>query len=270
MQTSINGLTLSYADEGSGLPLLFVHGFPLSRGAWQKQLEALRSSYRVLAPDLRGFGESEGKPGATSMADFAADLHKLLQQLQTGPVVLIGHSMGGYVALAFARQSPQMLCGLVLVGTKAGADTPEAAAGRRATGEKVRAEGVKVVVEAMAPKMCAASNNDAKMAEEARALMASATTEGVIPALLGMAERGDSTSMLDAIRVPTLVVTGAEDTLIPPAESEKLARAIPGAQLSVIPRAGHLVACEQPEAFNRALINWLGFHGLTGSQPRRD
>lgn len=140
MQATINGLRLTHTDEGRDQPLLLVHGFPFCRGAWQKQVDALRASYRVIVPDLQGFGESEGKPGTASMAEFAADLHGLLQQLSTGPVVLIGHSMGGYVALAFARQFPAMLRGLVLVSTKAGPDSPDAAAGRRATAEKVRAE----------------------------------------------------------------------------------------------------------------------------------
>ncbi len=231
--------------------------------------DALHSSYLVLAPDLRGVGASEGAPRTTSMADCAADLHGLLQQLQTGPLVSIGHSMGGYLALECARRLPQMLRGLVLVATKAGPDTPEVAARRRATAEKVRAEGVKAIVEAMAPKMYAAGTHDATMKEHVRALMASASAEGVIAALLGMAERPDSTPMLGTIGVPTLVVTGAEDTLIPPAESEKLARAIPGARLNVIPRAGHFVACEQPEAFNRALREWLDRLGRSETTASR-
>lgn len=264
MQATINGLQLSYTDEGHGRPLLFVHGFPLCRGAWQKQWDALRTSFRVIAPDLRDFGESEGKAGTATMADFATDLHSLLQQLKTGSVILIGHSMGGYVALAFAREFPAMLRGLVLVSTKSGADTPEAAAGRRATAEKVQAEGVKVVVDAMAAKMLAASNQDATMAAQVRGLMAPSKQEGLIAALLGMAERPDSTAMLAGISVPTLVVTGADDRIIPSAESEKLAAAIPGAQLSVIAGAGHLVAFEQPDAFNRTLTEWLGRHGLAG------
>src|SRR3990170_4190445 len=158
-----NDIHLSAADTGMGLPLVFLHGFPLSRGVWQKQIDAFRSTYRVIAPDLRGFGNSETQPGPTTMAQYAEDVHALLlHQLTTGPVVLIGHSMGGYVALAFARQFPEMLRGLVLVSTKAGNDTAEAAAGRRAMAEKVKAEGVQVVIDAMAPKMLAASNRDAR------------------------------------------------------------------------------------------------------------
>ena len=156
MRMTVNDVTIGYTDEGRGVPLLFVHGFPLSRGAWQKQADALRSSYRVIASDLRGFGESEAGTGTTTMTQYADDLHALLQQRATGPVVLIGHSMGGYVTLAFARQYPEMVRGLVLVSTRAGADTAEAAAARRATSEKVQTEGVQVVIKAMSPKMLAA------------------------------------------------------------------------------------------------------------------
>ena len=172
-------------------------------------------------------------------------------------MVLAGHSMGGYVALAFAKAYPQSLRGLVLVGTRAGGDTAEGAAARRATAEKVRAEGSSVVVDAMAPKMLAASNADAGMAESVRALMSPSKPEGVIGALLGMAERPDAGAWLGAIRVPTLVVTGLDDVIIPFSESEALAKAIPGAQLELITNAGHLVAFEQAVAFNEILQIWL-------------
>jgi len=257
MQASVNGVQIKYTDEGKGTPIVFVHGFPLSRRTWQKQIEALKSTHRVIAPDLRGLGENEGVSGSTTMDQFADDIHALLQQLKTGPVILVGHSMGGYIALAFARKYPAMLRGLVLVATQSGADSPEAAAGRRTTAGKVKEEGSKVVVDAMTPKMLAANNQDKKMADLVRAFMAPSKPDSVISALLGMAERPDSTSMLASIAVPTLVITGADDIVIPPAESEKMAAAIPGANLKVIPSAGHLVAFEQPAEFNKALQEWL-------------
>jgi 3-oxoadipate enol-lactonase len=257
MRMTVNDVAIGCTDEGRGLPLFFVHGFPLSRGTWQKQVEVLRSSYRVIAPDLRGFGESEAGAGAIPMAQYAEDLHALLDQLKTGPVVLIGHSMGGYVSFAFLRQYPKLVRGLVLVSTRAGKDTPEGAAGRRATAEKVQTKGVEVVIEAMAPKMLAADNHDRLMAEQVRGFMATSKPEGVIGALLGMAERPDATAELAGISVPTLIITGADDMLIPSTESEKLAQAIPGGQLNIIPQAGHLVAFEQAEKFNHVLEEWL-------------
>ncbi|MBI3734419.1 MAG: alpha/beta hydrolase, partial [Chloroflexi bacterium] len=262
MQATVGDIKLAYSDEGRGTPLVFIHGFPLSRATWQKQVDALQANYRVIAPDLRGLGESEGAGTVHTMAQFAADIHALLAQLNSGPVVLAGHSMGGYVALAFARHYPDRLRGLVLVGTKAGADSPEAAAGRRATAEKVQAQGSAVVVDAMAPRMLSAKNTDAQMAARVRQIMAASRPQGVIAALHGMAERPDSTELLAQIVAPTLVVTGADDVIIPPAESHKLAEAIKGARLEIIPDAGHLVALEKPEAFNRALLAWLKSAGL--------
>lgn len=254
----MSSIELSVTDVGRGAPLVFLHGFPFGRGAWQKQVDGLRTSYRVIAPDLRGFGESETQPGPTTMAQYAADVHALLQRLATGPVALIGHSMGGYVALAFVRQFPKMLRGLVLVSTKAGQDTSEGAAARRVLADKVRVEGTGVVVDAMAPKMLATGNQDARMARQVRELMSSSKPKGVIGALLGMAERPDSTTLLASITVPTLVITGAEDTIIPPAESNRLVLGIGAAELKIIPHAGHLVAFEQPDEFNGVLLEWLG------------
>ncbi len=257
MFTLTNGVQSAFTDAGEGLPLVFIHGFPLSRGAWSNQVEAFESKYRVIAPDLRGFGESGASSGPVFMSRYAEDIHALLLHLGTGPVILAGHSMGGYVAMAFAKAFPELLRGLVLVGTKAGGDAPEVAAARRATAEKVRTEGIASVVESMAPKMLAAANADAGMALAVRNLMQPASQEGVIGALLGMAERPDAGAWVGAIRVPTLVVAGADDILILPSESKALAKAIPDAHLTLIPRAGHLVAFEQPEPFNEALNAWL-------------
>lgn len=257
MHAEINGIEIAFTDEGQGSTLLFVHGFPLSRGAWSKQVEAFKSNYRVIAPDLRGLGESEATAGSISMARFAADLYALLQHLKADPAILVGHSMGGYVALAFAKAFPQALRGLVLVGTKGGADTAEGAAARRATAEKVQRTGSSVVVDAMAPKMLSASNKNAAMAASVRGFMSPSKPEGVVGALLGMADRPDAGAWLGEVRVPTLVIAGLDDIIIPPSESETLAKAIPDAQLRFIPNAGHLVAYEQADDFNLALRTWL-------------
>lgn len=257
MRATLNGIEIAYTDEGEGPALFFVHGFPLCRRTWSKQVAAFKSSHRVLAPDLRGLGETQVTPGPTSMRRFAEDLFALMQHLKLGPVTLVGHSMGGYIALAFAEAFPQALQGLVLVGTKSGADAPAAAAARRALADRVATEGSVIVVDAMAPKMLSASNRDAAMAAEVRGFMLPSRPEGVIGALLGMAERPDMGSRLNQVHVPTLVVTGADDTIIPPIESEALAKAIPGARLEILAHGGHLVAFEQAKAFNEVLNGWL-------------
>lgn len=260
MKHFISGIQMAFADEGHGDPLLFVHGYPLSQGAWSHQVQAFRGTHRVLTPDLRGFGHSGfgDRTGAIPMKAYADDLHALMVERGVGPVILAGHSMGGYIALAFALAHPELVRGLVLVGTRPGADPPEGAAGRRTLAEKVKAEGAQVAIEAIAPKMLAPANTDPRMAQQVRQLMANAKEEGVIGALLGMAERPDSTPFLSDLTMKTLVITGADDAIIPVAEAQAMAAALPQATLAILPNAGHLVAFEQPEAFNQTLKEWLG------------
>jgi pimeloyl-ACP methyl ester carboxylesterase len=247
----------TWADEGKGLPLVFVHGFPLNREAWQPQIDDLSASLRTIAPNLPGFGGRKAFSGSLTMDMLADDVAALATKLGARPVVLVGHSMGGYVALAFARRHPELLRGLVLVATRSGPDTAEAAAGRRAAAEKVRAAGIEAVIDGMVPKMLAPVNRSSESQAAIRAFMMSSSREGVIGALLGMADRPDSTPGLRQISVPTLVVTGADDELIAPAESTALAGAIPGARLRVLPDAGHMVAWEQPAVFSHELRDWL-------------
>jgi pimeloyl-ACP methyl ester carboxylesterase len=198
MKATVNGIQIAYTDEGKGLPILFLHDFPLSRGAWSKQVDEFKTRFRVIAPDLRGFGESESSAGPVPIHRFVEDLHALMEYLVTGPVILAGHAMGGLVALAFASTFPKFLRGLVLVGMTTGAESAEVQ------------------------------------------------------------------NLVANIHMPTLVIAGSEDALVPPSESEALARLIPGAQLNLIPRAGHLVAFEQAAAFNEVIRNWLawGSNGL--------
>ena len=222
-------------------------------------MEAFKAKHRVIAPDLRGFGESEATPGSVPMSLFAEDLHDLLTYLDAGPVTLVGHSMGGYAALAFAKAFPRDLGRLVLVGTKSGADSPEAAAGRLALAQRVRTEGVSVMAPAFGPRML--SSGDPALGAAVRASVGVLNPEGIIGALLGMAERPDAAAWLAGIQARTLVMVGADDEVIPPSESGALSKAIPGARLVSIPNAGHLVAFERPDAFNEALGEWLAATG---------
>lgn len=261
MRVPVNGLQVEFTDAGRGTPLLFVHGFPLNRTAWAPQVAAFQSRFRVIAPDLRGMGGSQATAGPVAMDRYAEDLHELLRFLEAGPAVLVGHSMGGYVALALAKAFPEALRGLVLVATKAGADAPAAASARRLAAAKIRTEGAAAVVRDMASRMLSGHPDPARAAA-VQGFMSPAQPEGLIGALLGMAERADAGAWLGQITVPTLVIAGAEDAIIPPGESEALAQAIPHAQLRLIVRAGHLVAFDQAEAFNAALESWLADSGL--------
>ncbi|HWQ10365.1 MAG TPA: alpha/beta hydrolase, partial [Holophaga sp.] len=259
MLATVNGLLVGYTDEGVGMSLLFVHGFPLDRTMWSRQVGAFRTGFRVIAPDLRGFGESEATEGPVSMSSYAEDLHGLLWHLNAGPVILAGHAMGGYIALAFASAFPREVRGLVLVSTKSGPDTSGTAAEQRALAEHVRSAGLLDLSASLAPRMLSAWNADGEMAASLRSIMAASRPEGIISALLGMAERPDARPALRHIQARTLVIAGANDALAPLSDSEALMMAIPGAQLRIIPRAGHLVAWEEPESFNEALWTWLAW-----------
>lgn len=265
MEAVINGSRMVYTVEGHGTPVVLIHGFPLSRAAWAPQVEALRSRYRVIAPDLRGFGDSDAAgEGTNGMSQYAMDLAALLDHLNVGQVILAGHSMGGYIALAFARESLGRLLGLMLVGTRPGADTPEASHNRRTMAERVKQEGVGVVVESMAPKMISAHSQKAHpdLMERVREIMSRASVAGVVQALHAMAERDDSTMLLPTLKVPTLVLAGEADSLIPAEESRKMAAVIPDAQLILVPHAGHVSSLEAPEAVNQAMEDFLSKAGL--------
>lgn len=259
MFATINGIQIAFTDEGEGIPMLFIHGFPLNRRAWASQVEAFKPRFRVIVPDLRGFGESGSSEGPVSMSRFAEDIWALSQHLGLDRVILAGHSMGGYIALALANAHPALLRGLVLAGTKAGRDSVDAATARQVAAHTVRRDGPAAVLDAMAEKMLFPPDADDQKIAAVRDCMAPANPEGIAGALLGMAMRPDSQEMLTKIRVPTLVITGSEDALIPPSESEAMAKAIPDAQLRIIPRAGHLVAVDQSAAFNHAMQEWLAW-----------
>jgi pimeloyl-ACP methyl ester carboxylesterase len=262
MRTRLNGIEVTFTDEGAGPSLLFVHGFPLSRGAWVQQVAAFKPNHRVIAPDLRGFGETEATAGPVTMTRFAEDLHALMEHLKLGPVTLVGHSMGGYIALAFAAAYPEALQGLVLVSTKAGPDGSAAAGTRRSLAERVRMEGTGPVIEAMGPKMLAAGRMDPAMTAAVQEFMRPSNPTGTIAALLGMAIRPDMQQMLRMIQTPALVVSGTEDSLIPDSESRAMVWALPNCRLALIPGGGHLVAFECAEAFNKVLGDWLEAHAL--------
>lgn len=264
MRATVNGIQIEYTDEGTGVPLLFLHSFPLSRFAWTSQVDAFKPRFRVIAPDLRAFGEGPSISGPTSMNRFAEDLHDLLQHLVTGPIILAGHAMGGSVALAFASLFPKFLRGLVLVGMNAGIDSDEATATRLATAGEVARRGSSALVEAMAPRMLANRERPLNGVGSVGDLLIPSSTENVMGSLFGRAEQPDMEAILKHLRVPTLIIAGSEDALVPPSNSEALAKLVPGAQLNLIPRAGHLVAFEQAAAFNEVVRNWLawGSNGL--------
>jgi pimeloyl-ACP methyl ester carboxylesterase len=258
---SVGDISLAYFETGKGPPLLLVHGFPLDHTMWKHQIADLSSIARLIAPDLRGFGKSGVTEGSVTMEQFADDLKALLDALGVAePVTLCGLSMGGYIAFQFVRKYQQRVGKLILCDTRALPDSPEAAAGRRTNAQKVMENGPKELAEALMGKMFAPSSNERRKedVEAALAVMLASPRQGIAAALLGMAQRPDSTALLPAIRVPTLVLVGEHDVISPPAEMRTLAAAIPSARFAVIRNAGHMAPLEQPQEVNRLIREFLG------------
>jgi len=258
---TVNGLKLAFVDQGQGPVLMLVHGFPLDHTMWNGQINPLGRHCRVIVPDLRGFGASDVTSGTTTMAQMADDLARLLDALAIDqPVVLCGLSMGGYVAMEFYRRHAARLKGLILCDTRATADTPEAAAGRRETARRVLEEGPGFLAETMLPKLLAETTfaNHPRVAEVLRQTIRDGSPEGIAAAARGMAERADSRDLLPRIGCSTLVVVGAADAIAPPAEMRAMAEAIPDARLVIVPDAGHMSPAENPAAFNAAVLEFVG------------
>ena len=253
---------LAFLEGGAGDPLLLVHAFPLTADLWRPQIDAPPAGWRLIAPDLRGFGEASGASPARSVDDHAADLVQLLDALSIERVVVGGLSMGGYIAFALWRRAPERIRGLVLADTRAEPDTDEARAGRRAMQREVREKGAAAVADRMVPRLLgAAAQRRTGLVECVRRMVEGASPEAIVDALECLMTRPDSVPTLATITCPTLVVVGDEDEITPPASARSLSAAIAGARLAVIPGAGHLCSLEQPEAFNIEVGAFLGSLG---------
>jgi pimeloyl-ACP methyl ester carboxylesterase len=256
---------LAYVDRGAGIRVLLVHGFPLDHTMWSAQIDALSLYCRVIAPDLRGFGRSslEGADPerGISMDEYADDLAELLDALEIhDPLVLVGFSMGGYIAWQFMRKYADRLRALVQCDTKAAADTDEARANRLKMADNIREWGAARVAEMMGPKLLAARTFEERppaTVARVRQVVERTSPAAIAAAQRGMAARPDMTSLLPTIQVPTLILVGAEDAISPPAEMRAMADAIPNAEFVEIPAAGHMTTMENPSAVNEALLRFI-------------
>jgi pimeloyl-ACP methyl ester carboxylesterase len=256
----VRDLEMAIVEEGSGLPLVLVHGFPLDHSMWKYQVAALAQHCRVIAPDLRGFGATTATPGTATMELMADDLAALLDELGVQePILFCGLSMGGYIGWQFARKYESRLKALVACDTRAIADSAEQAASRHALAERVLGEGPAPVAEAMLPKLFAGDTQERRpdLVRETKKVILGNQPQGIAAALRGLAERPDVTEMLPQIEVPTLVIVGEHDVISTPEEMQGIAEAIPNAAWVVVPQAGHLSPLENPDVFNEALAQYI-------------
>ncbi|QDU80583.1 AB hydrolase superfamily protein YdjP [Polystyrenella longa] len=256
----LDDCTINVIDEGEGKPILFVHGFPLDHRMWREQRTSFSSNYRVIIPDLRGFGKSGVTEGTVSMAQFADDLNKILTELKVyEPVVYCGLSMGGYIAWEFARRYPERLSGLIVCDSKALPDSDDTRQTRQHSATELRENGTDNVVFAMMPKMFGMTTRaeNKKLVEEFRQMMLDANPEGMAAGQLGMADRADATTFLSDINVPTLLIGGEEDIISPVLEMQEISNKMPHAQFVEIPKAGHLAPLEKPVEVNDAIRKFI-------------
>ena len=256
-----HGAGLHHREAGTGPVTLFVHGFPLDSRLWLDQIEALADMRRCVAVDLRGFGLSPPiRSSRMTMDDHAADLVRFLDTAGIDLVDLVGLSMGGYVALAFAERHPDRLRSLALVDTRSGPDGDDARRGRDEGIRRVLAEGRAVFVRGMVSGLLAP---EAAPIAAARFLTMAEDTpyETLVASLAGMRDRPDRTAVLETIACPVAVVVGEHDAVTPPAAAHAMAAAAGGAEVHVIAGAGHLSPIEAPDAVTSALRGFLGQTG---------
>jgi pimeloyl-ACP methyl ester carboxylesterase len=261
---TFDGLSVDYLDEGGGdQAVVFVHGFPFDSSMWEPQIRlSVAAGRRAVAPDLPGFGRSAvpRDRSAYSIDGYADLIAALVADLGLGPVVLVGLSMGGYIALAVARRHPSVLAGLVLADTRPDTDTAEGRQNR--TDQQIKVEAAGDVAELVDPLLSKILSESSPRHAEVRAflseMMRATAPAGWIGAQEAMKARRDQTDVLPSIAVPTLVMVGEADALVPLDVAETFAKSIPDADLVVIPEAGHVTNLENPEAFNAALTEFLG------------
>ncbi|HSA56956.1 MAG TPA: alpha/beta fold hydrolase [Gemmatimonadaceae bacterium] len=251
-------IEIGYDDVGTGTPVVFLHGFPHHRGLWTAQVNALVDRARCIAPDLRGFGETSAAPPWT-MDRYADDVERVMEGARIDKAVLVGLSMGGYIAFAFWRRHRRRVRALVLADTRPGPDSDEGKQKRRDLIALARERGSEAVADAMITGMVGKSTREKNpdIVESVHGMLASAPEPGVIGALEALMERPDSTSTLATIDVPTLIVVGDEDALTPVAEARAMHAGIRGSRLEVIAGAGHVSNVERPAAFNHVLTEFL-------------
>lgn len=260
LSVNVNNIDLSYDDLGEGLiPIVFLHGFPFDRTMWQEQLDFLKSTHRVIAYDIRGFGKSIDEESHLSMDLFANDLILFIEKLDLEKVILCGLSMGGYIALNAMKRFPSRFEALILCDTQCIADSYDAKVNRYKTISDIKEFGASNFNEGFIKKVFHESTitNKPELVEQLRNVVFSNSQHIISQGLLALAERSESCSFLEDISIPTLIICGREDVVTPLMESKFMNKNIKGSVLHVISNAGHVSNMEEPIKFNKHLRDFL-------------
>jgi len=256
---NLKGAAIGYDDSGKGKTIVLVHGHPFNRSMWSAQSKLLKATYRVVTPDLRGYGESTITTGKVKLEDHATDIRDLLDHLGVDRIILGGLSMGGQIVMEFYRQFPERIDALILADTFAQLDTPQGRESRIKTADRLIREGMNDYAAEVLPKMITPVNIKSQpgLAAEVLKMMQNTAPEGAAASLRGRAERRDYVPFLPEITVPTLIVVGREDEFTPVSDAEFMRGLIPNSKLEVIEGAGHMPNMERESEFNVVLMHWL-------------
>lgn len=253
--------TLFYRDEGSGPPVLLLHGFAEDGSIWNKQTEQLKTNYRLLIPDLPGSGRSSALTDDTSMEKMAEDILRLLDQQEIQHCVLIGHSMGGYVSLAFAEKYPERLKGLGLFHSTARPDTEEKKIARRKSIEFIKKNGSAAFIRQSIPSLFAEETRDdhPELVSELIDRYADFSPHSLICYYEAMIRRPDRTAILEQSKTPVLFVIGSYDQAVSPQQVLQQSHIPYLSHINILHHSGHLGMLEEPGQSYRILQSYLNF-----------
>ncbi len=248
-KANVAGINIAFVRRGHGPALVLIHGFPLDHSTWDELAPLLDLDFDLIIPDLRGFGSSDVMEADDSIIDYASDIAGLLDHLKIKRAFLAGHSMGGYIALAFVRENQERVAGLAMVASQARADSPERKAGRLATAKQVLNGGERAVIESLVPKLSA----DGRVQAFVRELMSRQRPLGIYTALRAMAERPDSTDLFSTFTFPVVVLHGDADALIPVEMGREMKATLAAAHYVELAGVGHMLLMEAPQALAQGL-----------------
>lgn len=259
MRVASDDATIDVLTEGSGDAIVLIHGFPLTREVWDVQAAQLAARARVIRPDLRGMGKSSAPEGPYLMETLAGDIAAVLDTLGIDRAAIVGHSMGGYVAMAFCRMYTERVTKLALVCSRLSADTADATKTRNDLADRAEQNGnADIIVDSYVPRLFSPSllENRSQLVDRARAIAHQNPVKGMAAMLRGMAQRVDAYDIAEELEMPVLIVAGAADQVVGLPEAEGMRRAFPRADLSVLGRSGHLPMLEEPEALGELLVRF--------------